>query len=712
MSRARLAMALGVLTCSTGPSRVNGQGLVIPTAGPINSSMAGASTAAPIDFGSSYWNPATISGLDRQEFLLGSALILPSIHLQTTLPAGSVGGRFPTTNRSGTSRSNSGVASNLATGTAFRLSDDSPWTFGLGIFGLVGGGVNFAGSSTQPLLTPRNPPRTFGVGPIYSNLSMLEITPIASYQATDKLAIAAGPIITSTGASFAPAFFAPNPRDGFGLAGFPNATNSRPFWGGGFQAGLLYNLNEDWNLGFSYKSPICQERWSYNAAAQNGSARCIGVQAGLPEILSWGVAYKGLPKTLIDVDLRYFDYKDAPLFGQSVSDGGLGWRSVFAVATGVQYQLTEKLTLRGGYLYNTNPIPSTATLFNVQAPGITQHTLSLGVVLSAHRRTSPPRPPGSTGSATRSGRGRAVARRVGPAGHPDRLARVRPEHPVRRVEEGRARAGPGGYAVYDARPAGPDQASRTPAPPTGAVAPASGEASPDDDPAARRPRSSSAPCLLLAGGCFGPATVRQTRDRYNEAIRETNNEELLLNLVRLRYNEHPSFLPVTGLNAQFALNAGAQYRGGPERGRMTTSATGRSGYADRPTLTFGPQRPPELTKALLTQVSLDTLYLFTRQAGDIERVLRLFVRRMNGIENATSGGGPVPRDPPQFGEFRMVSEMLGPWKGGDRILTIETGVADLPEIHPGRRSSTRATSSRSRRRGTGSGRPSSARAIN
>ena len=145
--------------------------------------------------------------------------------------------------RSGVSRSNGGVASNLATGTAFRLSDDSPWTFGIGIFGLAGGGVNFAGSSSQPILTPRNPPRTFGVGPIYSSLSTLEITPMASYQATSKLAIAAGPIVTSTGASFSPAFFAPNPRDSFGLAGFPNATNSRPFWGGGFQAGLLYNLN-------------------------------------------------------------------------------------------------------------------------------------------------------------------------------------------------------------------------------------------------------------------------------------------------------------------------------------------------------------------------------------------------------------------------------------------------------------------------------------
>jgi hypothetical protein len=61
--------------------------------------------------------------------------------------------------------------------------------------------------------------------------------------------------------------------------------------------------------------------------------------------------------------------------------------------------------------------------------------------------------------------------------------------------------------------------------------------------------------LLLAvsaSGCLGPTSIRQTRQRHNEVIQRTNQEELLLNLVRLRYNEHPSFLPVSGLNSWFA----------------------------------------------------------------------------------------------------------------------------------------------------------------
>src|SRR4051794_101213 len=48
----------------------------------------------------------------------------------------------------------------------------------------------------------------------------------------------------------------------------------------------------------------------------------------------------------------------------------------------------------------------------------------------------------------------------------------------------------------------------------------------------------AAACLATAG-CLGPAAVRSSRLRYNESIRATNDEQLLLNLVRLRYADSP-----------------------------------------------------------------------------------------------------------------------------------------------------------------------------
>ena len=48
------------------------------------------------------------------------------------------------------------------------------------------------------------------------------------------------------------------------------------------------------------------------------------------------------------------------------------------MAVGGQYQATDRLTLRSGYLYNTNPIHGTDTLFNIQAPGFMTQMLALG----------------------------------------------------------------------------------------------------------------------------------------------------------------------------------------------------------------------------------------------------------------------------------------------------------------------------------------------
>ena len=285
---------LGILVCAGLATSARGQGIIVPSAGPINSAMAGASTAAPVDFGGSYWNPAILSGLDEQEFLLGSALAFPSIHLQSSLAAGSVGGVFPPTNRFGEARSDSGVAAGLATGFSFRMTDDSPLTLGLGIFGLVGGGVNFPGAYQAPILTPRQPPNYFGVGPIYANLSLLGDQPdglVAGHRPTGHRRRSdhhRGHAELQSGLLRA------GPEGRPRVADVSRRRPTRdPTGAPGSRSGLLYELNDNWNLGFSYKSPVWQERWDFNAATPTLAPRRIGIQASLPGDLLLGRRLQG-----------------------------------------------------------------------------------------------------------------------------------------------------------------------------------------------------------------------------------------------------------------------------------------------------------------------------------------------------------------------------------------------------------------------------------
>ncbi len=79
------------------------------------------------------------------------------------------------------------------------------------------------------------------------------------------------------------------------------------------------------------------------------------------------------------MDVRYLDYRNTTLWGDSIPTPGLAWDGIFSVALGPEYYLTDRVTLRMGYLSNENPIPNTATLFNVQLPAINQNQLSFGL---------------------------------------------------------------------------------------------------------------------------------------------------------------------------------------------------------------------------------------------------------------------------------------------------------------------------------------------
>jgi hypothetical protein len=54
-------------------------------------------------------------------------------------------------------------------------------------------------------------------------------------------------------------------------------------------------------------------------------------------------------------------------------------------------------------------------------------------------------------------------------------------------------------------------------------------------------------------GCstFGPGALLESRLRYNEVVKTTTEEQLLLNVVRLRYADTPSSLAVSTIAAQF-----------------------------------------------------------------------------------------------------------------------------------------------------------------
>src|SRR3954470_24234744 len=108
----RLGLLLIASTALLGPFAVPARaqyGLAIGGVGPINFSMGGAATAAPIDSaGALYWNPATITGV-KNEMEFGIGFLTPRTTISSRVNQGAFGFGQPTSTLSGNTGGNNGV---------------------------------------------------------------------------------------------------------------------------------------------------------------------------------------------------------------------------------------------------------------------------------------------------------------------------------------------------------------------------------------------------------------------------------------------------------------------------------------------------------------------------------------------------------------------------------------------------------------------------
>jgi long-chain fatty acid transport protein len=142
-------------------------------------------------------------------------------------------------------------------------------------------------------------------------------------------------------------------------------------------------MDNGFHFGANIKTPQWMEEFRFFSEDELGRPRTEKVDFDLPMIFTLGTAYSGIEGVVLAVDLRYIDFKNTDgLGGEGFNaDGsikGLGWSSVFVVATGLQLKMTERLYLRGGYTYNQTPIHSADTTVAVGAPLYYQHEASIG----------------------------------------------------------------------------------------------------------------------------------------------------------------------------------------------------------------------------------------------------------------------------------------------------------------------------------------------
>ena len=189
--------------------------------------------------------------------------------------------------------------------------------------------------------------------------------------------------------------------------------------------------------------------------------------------------------------------------------------------------------------------------------------------------------------------------------------------------------------------------------------------------------------LVLIFGCakLGPTTLKSERSNYNLAVQRTNDEQLLLNLARLKYRDTPFFMEVSSVATQFTLSTSANASTTLEKGVNGLFGLGGSvGMVERPTVTYSPLQGDQFIQRVLSPLPLQTITLLYHSGWSIERIFQLCFQRMNNIKNAPGASGPTPKKAPQFKKFLAAVKHLGELQSQDVLNLSYNNENESPQI--------------------------------
>jgi len=156
--------------------------------------------------------------------------------------------------------------------------------------------------------------------------------------------------------------------------------------GYGLSLGYIGQLAPSFSLGVNYRSRTYMSEFDKYAGlfAEQGDF-------DIPSMYGVGLKWVPSPKWNILFDYSRINYSEIAAIANKGTNflsaggalgqdngAGFGWVDIDVYKLGVSWNMSKTVTLRGGYSYNTSPIPASETLFNVLAPATVQEHLTLG----------------------------------------------------------------------------------------------------------------------------------------------------------------------------------------------------------------------------------------------------------------------------------------------------------------------------------------------
>jgi len=158
-------------------------------------------------------------------------------------------------------------------------------------------------------------------------------------------------------------------------------------------------------------------------------------------------------------------------------------------------------------------------------------------------------------------------------------------------------------------------------------------------------------CSFL-GGCLqlGPRSVRRDQFDYSTAVADAWKDQMLLNIVKLRYADVPVFVDVAQIVSGYSLETTVDAGGslGSGSGDNILSLGAGSTFTDRPTLTYTPKTGNQFLKALMVPIDPTALFLLVQSGYNARFIFEWALESVNGVRNRSAVAGAVREPDPDF----------------------------------------------------------------
>ncbi|QCE34417.1 hypothetical protein FAI40_03155 [Acetobacteraceae bacterium] len=149
--------------------------------------------------------------------------------------------------------------------------------------------------------------------------------------------------------------------------------------------------------------------------------------------------------------------------------------------------------------------------------------------------------------------------------------------------------------------------------------------------------------LCVLGGCLppmGPSNLRRDHIAYDRSISQGLQEELLLNILQLRFGAPPIFLETQQIIASYAYEkggkgyiAGSPWKGANETEENGLGIAGSINFSDNPTITFQPMNGSQLGTLVLEPLSPNLIFSLLQTHTPVDTLFSLTLDSIAGYDN-------------------------------------------------------------------------------